>query len=439
MRSAVFVVGLLVLASPVGAAPVKLTWAQVLAKAVASPRARMAQGDTDMAAARVSEADASRLPRFRATMFATISPEIVCLNPECSDTDPKNFKWAYSGLYGSAQLEITQPLYTFGKIEHARAAARAGLTAQQALADEVAGDVVVDAARAYWGVKVARELGSMLEDGIERIEGALAKLEAGEEGGLSIQDRRRVDVLLAEARVQRADATAGEAQALAGLRVVTGLAEVDVDDVPLAAVAGALPTTAAADGRPQARAAEQGARAQDQLAELAEAQYFPDIALVASGVISRAQGADDPPSVFANDPFNRQGVGAVVALQWAIEPWTQRARVARARAEARKAHAQSELATLGARFDADTALAEASAARTKVAAAADGERAGHEWLVSVLQGEAIGAVESRDLADAYIAWFQMRARWAQAVMQYNIAVVRLGRAGGEFHAPGRRP
>ena len=57
----------------------------------------------------------------------------------------------------------------------------------------------------------------------------------------------------------------------------------------------------------------------------------------------------------------------------------------------------------------------------------------------MLQAQAIGTAESKDLADAYIAWFQMRARWAQAVFQWNVAVVRLDRAAGEFHADGRRP
>ena len=54
-------------------------------------------------------------------------------------------------------LSVIQPLYTFGKISHARSAARAGLDAQGALSDEAAGDLAVDAARAYWGVKAARD------------------------------------------------------------------------------------------------------------------------------------------------------------------------------------------------------------------------------------------------------------------------------------------
>ena len=444
MRS--LVIGLLVLpglASAAFAAP-KLTLEQVIEKALASPKAEMAEGDRAAAAAQVDEADAARLPRFKATAFGTVSPEIRCLDPACTMTEPQNFALKFSGLFGSAQLDITWPVYTFGKIAHARTAARAGLDAKRALADEAAGDLASDAAKAYWGVKSARELGGMLDDGIDEIAKALGQLDERTGGGkgkpdVSIQDRQRIAVLLAEAKVQRAEAQQAESQALAGLRALTGILDADVDDAALAAVDRALPTRAAAEHRPQAIAARTGAHAADELAEMAASQYYPDLAVVASGVIARAQGATDPPSAFANDPYNRTGAGVVLGLSWTFEPGTAGARVERARAEAHKAHAQSELAALGARYDADNALADATAAHDKVAAAAEGERAARTWLASVLQAEAIGTAESKDLADAYIAWFQMRARWAQAVFQWNVAVVRLDRATGEFHAAGRRP
>jgi outer membrane protein TolC len=436
------------LVAEVAAAPPKLTLDQVIAKALAGPRAQAADGDAAGAAARVDEADAARLPRAKATAFGTISPEIRCVDAGCTMTEPKNFAFKFSGLFGSAQIDITQPVLTFGKIDHARSAARAGLDAQRALADEAAGDLAVDAARAYWGIKTARELGSMLDDGIDEIDKALKDLEDGGDGGKakpkgkpasSIQDRQRVAVLLAEAKVQRADAQQAEAEALAGLRALTGIPDADLDDAELTAVDRPVPERATADHRPQALAALTGARAADELAAMANSQYFPDIAVVASGVIASAQGAQDPPSAFANDPYNRSGIGVVLGLQWTLEPWTVAARVDKARADARKAHAQSDLAAVGARYDADNALAEARASHDKVAAAAEGEKAARTWLASVLQAEAIGTAESRDLADAYIAWFQIRARWAQAVFQWNVAVVRLDRAAGEFHAGGRRP
>jgi len=56
----------------------------------------------------------------------------------------------------------------------------------------------------------------------------------------------------------------------------------------------------------------------------------------------------------------------------------------------------------------------------------------------VLQAEAVGAAEAKDLADAYIAWFQMRARVVSAIFQWNVAGMRVRRAAGEFSAPAAR-
>lgn len=432
----------LVLVPAIAAAdPPKLTLDQVIAKAIANPRVQMARNDRDAAAARVSEANAARLPRIRGTAFGTISPEITCLDAACTVTDPQNFAWQFEGLFGGAQLDVTQPLYTFGKIAHARAAAQAGLAAQEALVNEAAGDVATDAARAYWGLKLARELGYMLDDGIETIEKAQANFE--ERTDVTVQDRQRVAVLLAEARAQRADAAQAEAQALAGLRALTGIPDADIDDSELAPIERDLLSPAlvveAAKQRPQRIAAQLGARAAAELAEFQAAHYYPDLALVGSAVVARAQGVTDPPGAFANDPYNRSGVGLVLGLQWQIEPWTVKARTDRARAEAQKMRAQSELAELGATYDALTAAAEARTARDKLTATTEGEKAARAWLASVLQSEAIGTAEAKDLADAYIAWFQMKARWAQAVFQWNVAVVRVGRASGEFRASDQRP
>jgi len=422
----------LVLLQGTALAESKLTLDQVVAKALAGPKAKMAGADRDMAAARSDEADAARMPRFKATAFGTISPEIHCLDAACDQTSPKNFAFRFSGFFGSAQLDITQPLFTFGKIAHAREAAQAGLDAQRALADETAGDIAVDAARAYWGIKLARELGGMLDDGIEEIENAMKKF--NDRTDLSIADRQRVAALLAEAKVQRAEAQQSEEQALAGLRALTGIPDADVDDEPLEALDRAAPATADGSKRPQAIAAAQGAHSYDELAAAAHSQYFPDLALVVSGIVAHAQGADDPPSVFANDPYNRSGVSAVLALQWSFEPWTTKARVARARAEATKAHAQANLAASGATYDAETALAEVNGARARVKAADEGTKATRTWVAAVLQADAIGTAEPKELADSYIAWFQMRARWAMAVMQLDVALTRLDRAQGAFHA-----
>ena len=304
------------------------------------------------------------------------------------------------------------------------------------LADETAGDLVVDTARAYWGAKLARELRFMMEDGIDQIGKAQERMNARTGADApTLQDRQRIAVLLAEAKFQQAEAAAGERQALAGLRALTGIADADIDDTPLAALEYALaPSSPDATNRPQARAAKVGARAADELVELAERGYLPDLAFVGRAFIARAQGADDPASTFAADPYNRTGVEFALVLNWTLEPWSVHARVQRARAESRRAHALDDLASSGARYDADSIFGEAAGAKTKVDAAAEGEKAARAWVVSLVQADAIGAVESKDFADAYIAWFRMRANWAQSTFQWNVAVARIGRAAGAYRA-----
>jgi outer membrane protein TolC len=414
----------------------KLTLEQVIEKAVANPRVEMAISDEQAAAARADEADAARYPRLKGTAFGTISPEINCTNPDCTVTDPNNFAFRFSGVYGYGQLDLTQPIYTFGKISHARAAAKAGLAAQKALADEAAGDAAVDAARAYWGLKLARELGAMLDDGIDEIDKATKDFDT--KPGVTIQDRQRVKVLFAEAKVQRAEAAQAEAQALEGLHAITADKTADIDDDALAPKDFTLPKdiVTAAERRPQRVAAHAGVTAGNELAGFETSQYWPDIAIVGSAIASHATGVDDPPSAFAYDPYRRTGAGIGIGMQWTIEPWNVAARVARARADAQKLQHQADLADIGATYDAKLAIAEAKTAHDKVDAAAEGEKAARTWLAAVLQDEAIGTAEARDLADAYIAWFQMRARWAQAVMQWNVAVVRVQRSIGEFKASG---
>lgn len=436
MRTLALALFALVLCTPaVIAAPRKLTLDETIAKALAGPRARMARGEAETAEAQLGEAKALRFPRIKGRLFGTASPDIDCLDAECTRTDPQNFAFRYEGLWGGADLELTQPVYTFGKANHGFAAAKAGVEAKRLLADEAAGDIAVDAARAYWGVKLARELRYMLEDGIEEIGKAIERMEArtGSDAPTP-QERQRVAVLLAEAKIQRAEAAAAERQALAGLRALTGVRDADVDDAPLAPIDYELPAEASGAGRPQARAAQQGAVAADELVEFQRRYYFPDIALAGRAFVARAQGVDDPPSVFAYDPYNRSGAELALVLNWTLEPWSVHARVVRAEAEARRAHALKDLAASGARYDAETVLGQAEAAKIKLDASAEGEQAGRAWVVSLLQADAVGAVEAKELADAYIAWFRMRASWAQSAFQWNVAVVRLGRANGAYRA-----
>ena len=52
----------------------------------------------------------------------------------------------------------------------------------------------------------------------------------------------------------------------------------------------------------------------------------------------------------------------------------------------------------------------------------------------MLQASALGTVEAKDLADAMIGYFTVRARYLTAVYEWDVAIVRLMRATGAVAA-----
>jgi outer membrane protein TolC len=76
------------------------------------------------------------------------------------------------------------------------------------------------------------------------------------------------------------------------------------------------------------------------------------------------------------------------------------------------------------------AYGELTEAQARTEAVHKGERAGKAWISAVAQNFAVGLAEARDLSDALVAFFGMRARYLQAVYDFNIATSTLARATG---------
>jgi outer membrane protein TolC len=435
---AAVLVSLLVAAGQARAQPRRLSLPELTRRALSGPRSDAARLATRQADALVIEAGGARFPRLELRALGAPSPDIDCADPACTTTSPDDPQIAFDGLYGSLELTLAQPLYTFGKLSAARRGARSAAAAARSGEASVAGDIEVDAARAYYGLKLARELRYELEDGVEQIDKAQRRLaeqiRSGREAA-TVQDRLRLDTVLAEARARLAEAREAEETALAAVRLLARDPAADVDEKPLAPdparLAGAsYYADRAMSARPELGALRHAASGAEALADLEESRLFPDLLLVATFNLARAHGVDDPPSAFARDPFNTTAFGVAAALRWTIEPISQRGRLLRARARRDEVGAQLRAAREGVRLDVERAHAQARGAHARLEATAQGEKSARGWVASVVQAEAIGVVEAKELADAYVAYFSLHARYLQAVHDWNLALVRLRRAAG---------
>jgi outer membrane protein TolC len=271
------------------------------------------------------------------------------------------------------------------------------------------------------------------------------RLDRGE-ADVTVQDRLRLETFAGEVAARRSEAREAATTALFGLRALVGDDQVDVDTEPLAAFdwqseAAEEYLVQAVTRQPELRAARAGVSALAALERLEQARWFPDLLATAGVNWARAAGVDNPPSAFANDPFNTTTAQAALVLRWTIEPAMQGPRVAGARAELERAKALEQAAERAGAFAIRQAQARTVEAKARLDAAAAGERSARGWVTSVLEADAVGTATARDIADAYLAYFTLRARVLQSIYDFDLAVVTLRSAAGRSALPPapRRP
>jgi outer membrane protein TolC len=345
------------------------------------------------------------------------------------------------GAWTRTELRLVQPLWDFGKISAGVAAAEAGVAALREKQAGTASDVEMNVRRAYWGLKLARELSDTLAEGTEYVEQAQKKidkqLEAGT-GNVTVTDKLRLRTVRAEVDARTLETKRLAELALNGLRTLLGPAtptDLDVDDAPFDPIAVPVrPVSYYEDhaklNRPEVRALDQVVKAKHSLSDLERRRAYPDLVLIGTASFAYAPTIDVPRSTFVSNPFNSLGAGIAAALRMQLDLGPKLARADRVHAEAEEMDWRRDEALGGIALEVRKSYGEVTEATARVEALRKGERAGKAWVTATAQNFALGLAEARDFSDALLAFFQMRARFLQSVYDLNVAVAALSRATG---------
>jgi outer membrane protein TolC len=411
--------------------------------------------------AQVSEAWRNWLPSGDLLSFVAPVPRIQCrgsyLDPRdmndkekregnCVTTD-NNFRddpgiiAQIAGPWSRTELRLVQPLWDFGKISAGVSAAQAGVSALREKQVGAQFDVEQNVKKAYWGVKLARELLDALNEGSGYIGDAQKKIDKQLEegsGNVTVTDKLRLRTVRAEVDARLLEAKRGETFALAALRTLLGSeapADLDVDDAafePLQIPSRAITyyEEQARYNRPEVRALDFAVKAKHALADLERRREYPDLVLIGTASFAYAPTIDTPKSAFVSNPFNSLGAGIAAALRMPLDLGPKLARANRLRLEAEEVDLRRADAMGGISLEVRKAYGEMTEAQERVEAVRKGEKAGKAWVTAVAQNFAIGLAEARDFSDALLAFFTMRARFLQSVFDENVAVAALSRATG---------
>jgi outer membrane protein TolC len=444
--TSLFLLALVAVAAPQVAWAKKLTLPQLLELARGNPGLMANAAAISASEAQVTEAKMNWLPQGDLLSILAPSPNIHCIgstdnciqttSPEARITDV-----SWNKIFTRTEVKLIQPVFDFGKISAGVDAAEAGVQVSRQKEAGARADVELNVRKAYYGLKFAREVIDMLDEGSGYVDDAQKKLDkdlANGTGNVSVTDKLRMRTVRAELDARILEAKRLQGIARESLRTLLGSeapTDIDVDDdefepPEVKERAVSYYEDLARANRPEVRLLEYAVKAKSALADLERRKEYPDVVLIATGVFAYAQTVDDPQNAYYSHYFNSRSAGLAAALRMQLDLGPKIARARKTEAEALEiTHRRSE-ALGGILLEVRKTYTEATEAASRVTAMDKGQKAGKAWISAVAQNFAVGLAEARDLSDALVAFFGMRTRYLQAVFDLYVARSALTRATG---------
>jgi outer membrane protein TolC len=281
----------------------------------------------------------------------------------------------------------------------------------------------------------------ILEDGRKRLQTAKRQIErelADETGRFTTNDLRKLLVKEAELEAGYLETRALSDYAWEGLRLAAGAPE----DARLELAEKALPEVEIVerevDGwmnlagahRADVRLVDAGFRARQGQVDLATAEFFPDIALVAAFGYAKGTSATDNPDPFANDQYNFLSWGVVVGAEWKLDFAARIGKLREAEANLSKLRGQRDALRQKMRLEIVEELGMVRRYTAELEARRQAMKAGKGWLVSNTMNFGIGLATTDELLDSLVAYSTARLGYFRTLFELNIAVARLQNAVG---------
>lgn len=438
-------------AAPAYAEPLSRGGAVALALSQ-NPQLAAARAVEAQSAARRGQADAAQFPAVSLTLGvgpslkAKLVPGTGALSTQNTygDVGLKDLSVALGG-----QLEVLQPLYTFGKISQRQAAADHELRARQAQTEMTRAQLAVSVAQLYEGLLFARDAERFFEEIehwlVRTVETTQREIE--KDTGTREQDLMRIQTALGAVRISLHQARASRRQAEAGLRAYLALPEgasIEPKEPALALLPQLVPergklVALAQRQRPELRALAEGGAAYTALAEAEAAGKLPDFFALLFASAGYTPGRDVADSRYIRDPLNGFYPGLLVGARWQLTGNMADKRADENHAKATELLEMQRWAKIALPAEVTKAFEDTQRAKADDEAAEAAVATAKRWSVQASADYSVGLGDVRDLTDATQAFVQLRVAAYDAKYRHNIALAELERAIGGFDPSQTQP
>ena len=418
-----------------------------------SPEVDQRRAERRFAAARSDQARASRyLTDVSVSLSSSFAPGLdipsgntfpddqLYLNPDVEND------WSVGALrpFGRAEIVARQPLFTWGELSGTIEAAGHGVAVEEARVSQKALEVSARTGEIYYNLlltKALDRLAARTEEVIDRAKREINRML--EEGDESVDQADLFQTRLTEEEYKRrvVEIDQNRRTARSALRrqlfvpdqtaVRAAAEEIQPLSFELHPDSLAYYTELALQNRPEVQQAEAGVEAREALVDVAESDYYPKIGVQAS--LSQSitlPERPNPDNAYIGDSFMGTGTRTGIGIEQNLNFGQTSARVEQAEAELSEVENQQTAARQLVRFEVEEAFRNLIVAKTAMESRDRSTTISGEWLRTEQVDFDLGFGDTENLVKAVRADLEEKARYFQAVKEYNVAVLRLLRATG---------
>ena len=448
LRLTVFLLALLVTAPGVHAQDtVIVNLSEAIARAMElSPDVRIEEAQARFAEGRLGLARSSRfLTQADATTAHAVAPGIDNPNGTATDRlyldpDVRN-DWESLRPYSRLDVDVIQPLWTWGQLSRSIDAARFGLEVEREAVASKQLEVAVRTGELYYTVLLLDAMDRLTGEAEDAVARARREVERMlEEGAEDVGDADLFQVLITEQEVRRRIVRVQEQSRTArtGLRrqlmlpehAVVTVADRFLEPIPLVLDSLSTFQTLALAHRPELAQAKAGIEARRALVDVARSDFYPKLVWGVHAHYSGTTGRYRQRNPYVGDAFLSRSMETGLALRLQLNFAQTRSKVTQARANLEEVRHQETGARELILFEVEEAWRTVRIRQTELEAAEAALLLSREWLQTEYVNFDVGLGDTEDLIKAVQANLELQAGRHQAVFDLNVAILRLHAATG---------
>lgn len=398
-----------------------------------------------LAQAKRNEVETKRwLSTFEARAFGGIVPDSTLTNK--SDVNSyrsydfeNDLSFTHMGGFIRTQVDIVQPIWTWGKISHYQQATSMGFTLADLEKKKRLNDLRHLIKRAYYTLLYSTEALATVKDVEQRLTDAAEKVEKlllKDADNVTEIDRLKIKVFLADVRNRMIDAERGRKLSRSALSEMLNLPSdwTAADERLTAETAQELDlrqvVSLALRGEPQVQQLATLIEAKEHERKAERADLFPTVFLGGQVNYAYAPGRTDVNNPYLVDEFNKFDLGAVLGMRMDLGVYRTLNKMDVMQAEIDRLKAQRAQLSLKLKVDVERMYEEAQGAGSAILINEDGLRAARSWLTSTGLAFNLGTAETKEVLESFAAYFKARADLSKSIFTLNMALSDLSEAAG---------